>query len=171
MDESSEQKSQENGEQNRARLVFAAILIAGLAVAGILIPLLASGDDEDAVVPADPECIESWNADELQLQFGIHQFVAHNYSEIQVLRLADDGGPGGRGRDGQLRGPVRRPAAGPGARSRRSDRDQRQMGPGQRAARGDAEAARPASKRSRHRLERDPRRAGATDRAGDGVAT
>ncbi len=100
MDESSEQSSQENGQQNRARLVFAAILIAGLAVAGILIPLLASGDDDDSVVPADPECIESWNADKLQLQFGIHQFVAHNYSEIQVLRLADDGGPVDEGETG-----------------------------------------------------------------------
>ncbi len=90
----------ETQPSNRARLIFAGVLIAALACAALLIPLLAGGDEEVAVEPADPACITAWNDERLTVLFGQHQFTAHRYSAIQVLRLGDGGGPVADGEEG-----------------------------------------------------------------------
>jgi hypothetical protein len=85
---------------NRARLIFAGVLVAGLALAALLIPLLAGGGEEAAAVPADSECIDAWNDERVTVLFGQHQFTAHRYSAIQVLRLAEDGADVADGEEG-----------------------------------------------------------------------
>jgi hypothetical protein len=83
----------------RGRLIFTAILAAGLLTAVVIVAITSGGGDS-AIEPADEECIEAWNEDSAQVAFGQHQFNGHGYSRVEILRVARDGGELGEGEEG-----------------------------------------------------------------------
>jgi hypothetical protein len=85
--------------------VLAAGALVLLVAAGVLVFLLlrgGGGGGETAAVaaPAEPECVAAWNEDRQALSLGRHQRFVHGYTEVEVLRVSDQGDPvdaGGKG--------------------------------------------------------------------------
>jgi hypothetical protein len=77
-------------QPDRVRLLIAGALAVGL-IGVVLIVLLAS--DGNAVEAADARCLREWNSDQDAIGFGVHLYGGHGYDQVQVTRLADDGGP------------------------------------------------------------------------------
>lgn len=73
---------------NRFRLVFAGALAAVLAALVVGIAIIGGSGDSPEPVPADPQCVASWNSDQAALQLGRHQFQVHGYERVQVMRLS-----------------------------------------------------------------------------------
>lgn len=75
----------------RSRLLLAAGLAGALALGVVLITVLRGGDEPREFSAPPPGCIESWNEDESAVAFGQHQSGSHNYYEVEVLTLSNDG--------------------------------------------------------------------------------
>jgi hypothetical protein len=75
---------------SRSRLLLAAGLAGGLALAVVLITVLRGTDEHEFTAPPQG-CIESWNDDPAAVAFGQHQSGSHNYYEVEVLTLSNDG--------------------------------------------------------------------------------
>lgn len=82
----------------RGRLVFAALLFAGLGI-GVAVVIFSGGDSEDPDA-ADPACIEEWNSDPAALSLGTHQASGHGYTAVEVTRLSGDGEEPAEGEEG-----------------------------------------------------------------------
>jgi hypothetical protein len=82
----------EGAQQNRSRLIVAAVLGVGL-LAAVLVVVLTGGGDESKAEAADTECVDDWNSDESMLAFGLHQFQGHGYERVEVLRLTQEAKP------------------------------------------------------------------------------
>ncbi len=70
-------------------MVYAAVILVGLAAAAIVTALLISrgGDEGVPVAEAPQECVERWNDDENEVLFGAHIANAHGYGRAQVAYL------------------------------------------------------------------------------------
>ena len=78
---------------SRARLLFAAG--AAIVLGAVVVVVLIAGSDSTKELPepveASTECIESWNASKQAVAFGVHNSTAHDYTDVQVTRLEEDG--------------------------------------------------------------------------------
>lgn len=75
---------------NRVRLAVAlsaAIILA--AIVGVVVALGGSGA-EHTYSSAPERCLSSWNGSDNAQRLGQHQFIAHQYENVQVLALAPD---------------------------------------------------------------------------------
>ena len=77
----------------RARLALAGGLAAVLTAVVLIVVLLGGEDEGPPSEPADRECIEEWNSDRNVVVQGVHQYSAHQYTSVQVLRIVPDGSP------------------------------------------------------------------------------
>jgi hypothetical protein len=79
--------------------------VAGALAVGtitlVLIVSLAGSDDREPAGAAEAECVRDWNADAQAVAFGSHLYGGHGYTDVQVLRLAEDGGPLAAGESGR----------------------------------------------------------------------
>ena len=62
-------------------------------VALVLVVTLGGSDRKDPPEVAEAECVDDWNADAQAVAFGSHLYGGHGYTDVQVTRLAGDGGP------------------------------------------------------------------------------
>ena len=70
-------------DSNRARALIAIGAMVGLAILiGVIV--LTGGSDEREFDEAPAECVDSWNADEEATRRGVHNYLAHNYTSVQV---------------------------------------------------------------------------------------
>jgi hypothetical protein len=76
---------------DRTRLYLAAGIAAVLALTVGLITVLRGSEEPREFSAPPPGCIESWNADETAVAFGQHQSGSHNYYEVEILTLSNDG--------------------------------------------------------------------------------
>jgi hypothetical protein len=73
--------------QNRGRLAFAGVLIAGLVAVVVAVTVSGSSGDESA---AD-ECLNEWNDDPVALSDGVHAYEAHGYRATLLARVDAEG--------------------------------------------------------------------------------
>jgi hypothetical protein len=73
--------------QNRGRLAFAGIMVAGLAAVVVAVTVSGSSGDD---APTD-ECLNAWNDDPVALSDGVHAYEAHGYRATLLARVDPDG--------------------------------------------------------------------------------
>ena len=64
-----------------------------LVVVGLVAFVLTRGAEPTAARAADPACLGAWNDDPEALEFGRHQLGFHGYTQVQVLRVSEQGAP------------------------------------------------------------------------------
>jgi len=74
----------------RPRLLFAGGLGVLLAVLTVVLVALSGGEERSFAAPP-AECVEAWNRDSSAVFLGKHQYAAHGYANVEVLRLRADG--------------------------------------------------------------------------------
>ena len=80
------------GPPVRFRLIVAGVLAVG-TIALVVILSLAGSDERDPAEAAEAECVRDWNSNAQAVAFGSHLYGGHGYTDVQVMRLAEDGGP------------------------------------------------------------------------------
>ena len=79
-------------EDSTGRLRLATALAAGVVLVGIVVTvLLLSGSGAEHTYETAPQrCLNSWNGSQGATRLGQHQFIAHQYEDVQVLTLSAD---------------------------------------------------------------------------------
>jgi hypothetical protein len=94
----SEQRAPDGGGDSadpRARLVFAGVLAAVLAVVvvAVLIVGASGGSETPDVEPAPTACVDGWNDSHRAVLLGQHNATAHDYSDVEVTYLTKEAEP------------------------------------------------------------------------------
>lgn len=82
----------ESHADNRARLLIVAGAVAALAILIVVVVAAGGGSEPEREFAAAPrECLDRWNQDLAQTNFGRHQAISHGYTRVQVAYSSADG--------------------------------------------------------------------------------
>jgi len=67
----------------------AAVLLAGLTA--VIVLASSSGPEEGAASATPGDCLKAWNSDRQAIAFGRHNSVAHDYSDVEIGYMPEEG--------------------------------------------------------------------------------